>query len=68
MKEIFYKTYFGGYTKTISVLKRDDDSYSLSIAKYGDKSKHHFVGHFQFSLEEKEFKELISNLNKEISG
>ena len=68
MEEIFYKTYFGGRTVTISILKREDDSYSVSVAKYADRSKHSFVGHFQFSLKKEEFKDLIQKLNEKVNG
>ena len=68
MEEIFYKNYFGRRTVTISIVKREDDTYSVSLAKYADKSKHSFVGHFQFSLEKEDFKELIQKLNEKVNG
>ena len=68
MEEIFYKTYFGGRTVTISILKREDNSYSFSVAQYMDKSKSVFIEHCQFGLEQQDFKELIQKLNKQING
>ena len=66
MEEIFYKNYFGGTTVVLSVLRREDNSYSFSVAKYMDKSKSVFIEHCQFGLEEEDFKELIKELSKEV--
>lgn len=66
MEEIFYKTYFGGRTVTISILKREDSSYSFSVANYMDKSKSVFIEHCQFGLEQQDFKDLITELSKEL--
>lgn len=68
MKEIFYKTFFGRDTVVISVLRKEDESISIAIAKYQDTSKTRLESHQQFGLRKEDFKELVTKLSDTINN
>lgn len=67
IKEIYNRTFYGAGAIVISIAQIDDGSFSISIAKYRNKTKSHFLSHQQFSLNKDHFKEFVESLNQSIS-